>query len=432
MKTKINKFLCFVVCAGIFCSVLPMGCFAEASDTHWASDTVNALNELYEAEVFSADDTEITKNKMKEFLNEIGWKTATELESEEKLTRAEVCEILAEVFRLPKGDNSAIEYLYSQGIINGYETRGLEPDGGVSFAQLALLSYRIIRAVGGGLGNQAGLKPGTPEYFAYSYFRARSIDIDTEGGIDLDTWEGWIYRLRAVSPEGELQDFNCDYPYEDNEISQLSASVDMVNAYINVGGADTVFTDVSVDEDTYYYYDGVMYLFNMGIVRGTSEGEFDPKGEISRATLPVLLSRVLGVDGEGFDSNAWAVENGYMLPPEENAEEWWQGNLTREEAITAIMKATEADISNVNPAVLERFADKDNFPEEISPYIVYAVMLGLVKGYDRDGAAYLGLDGTVSRGDICVLLYRTLLGIDNTKMLDYRSAVSDILSSNQE
>ncbi len=423
MKSKRNKLVCIVLSVCISLTMFPIGCFAA----HWSDEAVNTLNEIYGNNIFSTDETiPITKESMNTFLEKMNWATDVSLINTENLTRGEACEILADVFRLPIGDNSAIKYLYDQKIVCGYANGGLGENDDVTYAQFATLTYRILRTLGVGTGTQTQLQPETNDYFNYSYLKARNINIKKDEIVDNDVWNGWISRLKEIPNNGmKLENFSYDYPYEDSEISQLEAAKDMVDKYINEGGVNSVFSDVPLG---HYCYDGVMYLLDKGIVNGYANGTYGPDDTINRITLAILLSRVKNTGNDDVNyCKQFAVENGYMMPDDSNAN-WWTDEATREEVIITVMKVTDVNVENVNPLVLERFKDKNTFSDNISPYIVYSVMLGIVNG---TAEGYLNLDGYVTRGQLAVFLYRTELGVDTTKTQDYREIVNDILGTNQ-
>lgn len=151
MKKRILSLLCGLA---MLVAMLPVSAFA--ADASWADSAVSALNGIYGSGVFSADDGEMTHGDAKTIAEKAGWSTyKINSDSDVKLTRADACEVLADVFDLPvTSDQTAIEYLYEQNIISGTADGTLNAAGSVSFAEFAVLTYRVLNAVGGGMGSK--------------------------------------------------------------------------------------------------------------------------------------------------------------------------------------------------------------------------------------------------------------------------------------
>nr|WP_297274184.1 S-layer homology domain-containing protein [uncultured Agathobaculum sp.] len=438
--------------------LLPTSALA-AGTTNWAQSAVDALNAIYGSSIFSADDTaEMSEKDTVDLLEKMGCTTDVVLDngtSGAQLTRGKACEVLADVFDLPvdtAANQTAIDYLYSRSIING-TVNGLEADGAVSKAAFAALTYRVLNAVGGGMGSDTDLVPGSDAYFAWMYLAARkcvpvdvypnaaqtaiqdvtmNIEFQDEYGdwvgeekTGQDLWNAWIGKLANLHYAGAFQ---ADYPGGSTNL--LAAVVTIVDEYIAQGGSKTIFSDVSAESS---FYDGVMYLFDRGIVTGEGDGTFSAARETTRNEFAVLLYRNAGrpdaagnTDIEKAQAYVTAPEQGYMTPVAGD-DTWWSAAITRQEAIVAVMKACADDtaIAQANTAVLERFSDADSVSQAAKPYVAYAVSIGLVSG-TTDAA--INPSGTVNRGTAGVLLYRTLLGVDKTKMKDYADNAAYVLS----
>ena len=122
--------------------------------------------------------------------------------------------------------------------------------------------------------------------------------------------------------------------------------------------AGQIFDDVAPGSG---FYDGVMYLFDRGIISGNGDGTFAPNTPLPRYQLAVLLARA---DEQTFTSSdstdktysiresiKYAIKRGYMTgtlsndtaawDPGKDAD--WSKTATREETILAIMKQQEVD-----------------------------------------------------------------------------------------
>ena len=442
---RMKRWLSIILCLVMVLGLLPAT--ALAADTSWAESAVSTLNGIYGSGIFTAGDTAMLEKDAADIVSKAKWSTSVSLADSgtTKLTRSKACDVLVDVFDLPKGSKTAIDYLYEENIING-TANGLDSEGGVSQAEFAVLTYRVLNSVGGGKGSSVNeLKPGTDEYFAWMYLAARKcVDFNAEaasGNIDQDTWTTWISNLTSDQiPADARPSGNFQPTMPEEATTKLKAAIEIVNTYIQAGGASTIFSDVGNDNP---FYDGIMYLFDHGLVSGKGNGEFDPRGNLYRYELAALLARVDGytlTDDEKNDPigayKKYASSKGYLTPPEGANVEWWGAPITlehpknpddaivtREEAIKAIMmsRVSETDLGKVNTAVLNRFNDHSSVSDDAKSYVAYAVSIGLVQGSEN---ATIDPKGKVNRGTAGVLLYRTLIGVDKTKMKDYADNVS--------
>lgn len=415
-------------------AMFPATAFA-AGEAHWAQPAVDALNGIYGNGVFVTNDDPMTNSELNTLITATKWAATTGLDGSENLTRGKACELLADVFGLPIGEQSAIEYLYAQKIINGKADGDLDADGDVSKAEFAVLTYRVLNSVGGGLGSSnEALKPGTKEYFAWMYLAARrATEFKTTTGndaIDEDTWNAWIAALMSENITTKPSTFDPVCP--EATTTKIAAAVQIVDAYIEAGGSATIFSDVPANNP---FFDGIMYLFDQGIVSGNGDGTFAPDAEMPRYQLAVLLAVLDEADcanASGLDritgSIAYAIEKGYMMGETSTDENWnpitdddWKATTPRQEAIVALMKQLKVNVTGVNADILGRFSDTSDIDSADQPYLAYAVSIGLVNG-TADGKLEPG--SGVTRGQFGMLLYRTLLGVDKTKMKDYADDVA--------
>lgn len=464
---RIKKMLTVLLSVLLLASLLPTGVMAAGESADWASSAVTKLNEIYGGNSFSASTDEMTEGDAASIAKAAGWTTTkvTDSSSSTKLTRGKACEVLAEVFSLNLSGKSAIQYLYDQNIINGKSEEELGENDPVTKAEFAVLTYRVLNAVGGGEGSSnVALKPGTKEYFAWMYLAARACvpfnstqltknmsevsftfngnnvadTKDSESGENVkkgnNLWDQWTTKLTysgTVSYDG-------DKSVLENAVARVS----------DISSATQIFSDVKASD---WYYDGIMYLFDRGLVSGNGDGTFGTSADTPRFQLAVLLARADGTlsatDG-GYASIRKAVANAvdkkYMTGDKlsdsdpaspDDMSTWlgaWNTTATREEATVAILKMIEEteniDTTSDNLAILDRFTDKTDIAEASKPYLAYAVSMGLLNGTSTNTLS--PKDG-VSRAQAGVLLYRTLIGVDQTKMEDYRDNVSYVLPTEE-
>lgn len=406
---------------------------ALAADAHWAADAVNKLNEIYGSNTFTASDDVMDLSEAATVLKAMGCES-------EKLpdpnnggsatfTRSVACEVLAEVFSLPvPSGKTAIQYLYDKNIINGYADGSLGENDSITKAQFAVITYRVLNSIGGGDGSSIeGLKPGTNEYFSWIYLMTKGCienDSPTEK-IDETTWSRWRSKLNLSDEStGEGDEGGTEGSTVDTSLTKAQAAVKLVIEELNI---TQIFSDVMPNSP---YYDGVMYLFDRGIVMGYADGSFGVNDILTYQQLALLFCRMADdyqAPGQGEEiytpAQQYVIDKGYMTEPVD-----WAGSVTREDAIVAIVKQQGVNVDSVNTAILDRFSDGANVAEAKKPYIAYAVSIGLVNG-TADGN--LALSETTTRGMFGILLYRTLIGVDTTKMKDYEENIGYVLGDGQ-
>ena len=467
MKKRILSLLCSLA---LLVTMMPVSAFA--ADASWAQSAVSALNEIYGSGVFSADDGLISNADVQSVLSKTGWKTDVLLDDNE-FTRSDACEVLADVFMLPLGKQSAIQYLYDKNIVSGTANGDLNVDGSVSFAEFSVLAYRVLNAVGGGKGSAiSGLKPGTDEYYGWLYLAVRKcVPFSAERGnekigqaenfttygssqlkdgstniyeVNSDTvsreaiWNAWENALQDPQIGGDTG-FSATSYDENDTLLQAAGKIVKQFADYKYDGDLVIFHDVTAGD---WFYDGIIYLADRQIVIGYGDGQFGPNDIAPRFQFAVLLS-VMDGTVSGTDTSPGRIptaidhvkEMGYMAAEVPDDATWnpitdptWSAATTREEAIVGILRMIESEYGintkSNNTAILDRFADCADVSTENKPYLAFAVSMGLVNG---TSANTLAPDAKVTRAQIGVLLYRTLIGLDKTKMKDYADNVSATL-----
>ena len=276
-----------------------------------------------------------------------------------------------------------------------------------------------------------------------------------------DIWNAWADALsepRIGGVEGFKDQLTETYRADE---FMKDAAVRMMDAYISYytiqrDTAPTIFIDVTPSD---WWYDGVMYSFDAGYVSGLGNGSFGPEYRLPLYELASLLYRINPVeDVDGIDlpfmehwgtssyegkvlNNATvqkamkaAAKAGYLSWADYQDEDFDPtATVSRKDAIADILKACAAgkginlNLSSVNTAVLDRFTDVSGLSTEQEQYLAYAVSRGMVNG---TSSTTLSPDAGITRAEAGVLLYRTLLGLDETKNQDYRENVQYVLGGN--
>ena len=487
-RAEMKKKLLSAALALALCLMLLPGT-ALAAEADWAKDAVDKLNGIYGENLFSANDGTMTVAELNTLMEKTGWETdKVSSDDSGNLSRGTACEVLADVFGLPVPEGkTAIQYLYDQNIISGKANGNLAESDPVTKAEFTVLTYRVLNSVGGGKGSGVeGLKPGTPGYTAWMYLAVRKCvpfvvkvgegenvqetpinvnqkigeakGIETYAGSSLKQGHENIYDVSTATKDGEaiwnawedaLQDPNIggikgfsasNYSAED---TLLEAATKIVGQFMDqkTEKKDHIFHDVTPDN---WFYDGIMYLANQNIVIGYGDGQFGPNDTAPRFQFAILLSIMDGTISS-TDTSPQRIttainhvrEAKYLNIPDDVKDEefstdpYWSAPTTREEAAVGILKMIEKkysiDTTSDNLSILDRFNDAEDIADVNSkPYLAYAVSMGLLSGTSENT---LDPDGSVSRAQVGVLLYRTLIGLDTSKMQDYRENVSYVLSA---
>lgn len=480
-KRVINRFLSLLLSSMLTFSLLPMT--ASAAALPWAADAVNALNNVYGANTFSADDTPITADAMKNILTgKFGYGAGdtiitSYLNTGTNLTRLQTAQIVFSLYGLAAdlsagafsdcADPAAVT-LRSLGIVSGKGNGTFAPLEEITNAELAVIFYRALGKIGaGGSIVLQSLKPGTYGYDELMYLATRGcvpFDINPSMNFDSATvavttfipnpdreeavpyngkvaiWNAWCTRLASLPPHRE-RPANWTASNQVTAATVLDAAVQIVaedRASLNNDAVEGIFSDVS---PAAWFYDGVMYLFNNGIVKGIGTGEFKPNDKLKRQEMAALICRLNNIDttspaGAVFVADmspeaVWsynpvthAIANGYMTYTD--GQNFSPGALvTRQETVHAIFKSYHGyDAGNVNLTVLERFTDDADIAEAYKTAMAYMVSAGVMNG---SGTGQLNPAGEITRAEAGVFIARVMMGLDKSKMHDYDTVVKGVL-----
>lgn len=342
-------------------------------------------------------------------------------------------------------------------------TSALKPGTDAYFAWMYLAVRRSVPFTSPQTGSSIG---SVTDFSTYSLTKdtdytdgASVTSVVTAKKSDQGIWNAWAEAL-SEPRIGGVEGFKAQLTetYQADE-PMKKAAARMMEAYINVytlahDTAPTIFTDVTPDD---WWYDGVMYSFDAGYVNGLGNGTFGPEYRLPLYELARLLYQInpnVSTDGidlpflKNLDSTTYegkimlnnknlqdamkaAVAAGYLSWKDGNTEDFNPtATVSRQEAIADILKAcaqgknVNLNLSSVNTAVLDRFTDVSGLSTEQEQYLAYAVSHGMVNGTNP---TTLNPNGDITRAEAGVLVYRTLLGLDETKNQDYRENVQYVL-----
>ncbi|OUO39688.1 S-layer homology domain-containing protein, partial [Flavonifractor sp. An306] len=171
------------------------------------------------------------------------------------------------------------------------------------------------------------------------------------------------------------------------------------------------FADVA---ETAWYYDGVRYAYEHGLMTGTSETTFNPDGATSRAMLAAILWRLEGspvvnyaMDFADVEEGQWYTEAIRWAASEGIVTGYGDGTFGTNDSITreqfAVMLYRYAGTQPAS-STLSAFRDGAAVSEWAAEAMGWAVEAGLITG-TGDGSA-LTPQGQATRAQAAVLLMR--------------------------
>lgn len=186
------------------------------------------------------------------------------------------------------------------------------------------------------------------------------------------------------------------------------------------------FTDVKEGK---WYDEEVAYVYSLGLMVGTSDTEFKPDDNLSRAQMATILYRMEGEpevtsenpftdvpDGTWYtDAVIWAAEtevvkgvgNGKFDPGT---------NIDREEMACMMYRYAKFKGEDMTAsASLDAFPDAAKVSSWAEKEMKYAVAKGLINGSSNNGVTYLDPQGGASRAQASAVLMRFHKDIYNVK-----------------
>lgn len=176
-----------------------------------------------------------------------------------------------------------------------------------------------------------------------------------------------------------------------------SVSITAIFAPISVS---LPFTDVHSDD---WFYDGVLFVYDKGLMAGTAEITFSPNLTTSRAMIWTILAAYHGTDTSTGDpwyapGQAWAVANGVSDGTDPN------GALTREQL--AVMLWSYAG----KPAAggLTGYADAASVSDWAAEAMAWCVEQGVISGMDGG----LNPQGIATRAQVATMLMQFIKNME--------------------
>ena len=160
------------------------------------------------------------------------------------------------------------------------------------------------------------------------------------------------------------------------------------------------FTDVSAKS---WYYDGVAYAYENGLMTGTGTDRFSPDADTTRGMIVTILARLEGKDTSGTPWYAagqkWAMANGISdgtnMP----------GAITREQLAAILYRYAKQKGYDVSGAAdLNAYTDASSVSAYATDAMRWAVANGLIQG----SGSKLAPKATATRAQVAAILMRFL------------------------
>lgn len=245
----------------------------------------------------------------------------------------------------------------------------------------------------------------------------RFVCCDGEGGMYIATkLSGILYR----NADGAITDsFNSETVFPSkkwNDVVYMKLDGDNIFAGTN-GGAALYAKGVSFkDMEGHWACSQVAEMATMGYVKGKADGRFAPEASITKAEFISMITRILGLKGNGrtsftdvkesdwFYDGVTAAEAAGLIDSSEISVLNPDDNITREEMAVIIGKAMKSDL---NEAQIEESLSK--FTDTVSPaaaaYVAAVTDAGIIQGLPGD---VFGGGRTATRAQAVVMMLRFL------------------------
>jgi len=198
-------------------------------------------------------------------------------------------------------------------------------------------------------------------------------------------------------------------------LTQVIMGITVNATYVEKG-----FNDVS---DKHWAKKAIDLMSDLGVIDGYGDGTFKPNNAVSRAEFAKMMVLALGLDLKSpeapffidVEKKNWAYKyvetakfylTGYLTSSGQNKFKPLE-NAVREDMAVALVKVLGTP-SNQNESLLDRYIDKNLISENIKPYVIGAINLGIMLGTQKEDGWYFNPQGELSRAEAAQLLTNIL------------------------
>lgn len=241
----------------------------------------------------------------------------------------------------------------------------------------------------------------------------------TSGNIGVDPGKVDDYNGNGSNP-GKEEESDAESGTDDsqpNEGSEVDGGTDQENSESSNGGnGEQAPAVIFSDTATHWAKASIDRAVELGIVNGFSDGSFRPDKIVTRAEFAVMISRALGLQGEGDASKLrdftsvpdWAQTHvartvaAGLIGGFEDATFRSNGQLTRSQLAVIMVRAAGLPLDS---SASLSFTDKDVIPAWAQKEVAAAVEAGLIQG--KNGNRFDPL-ATATRAEALTLIIRLL------------------------
>ncbi len=210
--------------------------------------------------------------------------------------------------------------------------------------------------------------------------------------------------------EGKLHKIPCTYDKATGTIQFAAGlsgfftdtlSMDAAKAY-------SLFTDVPVSS---WYFDPVMYVYEKGLMKGTTQSTFTPNGSVTRAMLVQILYNMAGVSEEAGTAwysaaASWALKN-EIIPDSANGTFLPAERVTREELADSLWryaKYRDMDMGSGTYPGVYQYADVFAVKAELRDGFDWVCTHGIIQG--KGSGPWLMPQDYTTRAEMAAMLRR--------------------------
>ena len=232
----------------------------------------------------------------------------------------------------------------------------------------------------------------------------------------------------------ELKAWTVDPDLEEGDAGTITVTATYTESRGEVEEEEIVDYDSfpDLDEDS-WYYEGVSYVIENGIMNGTGDGLFSPDTATSRSMLVTILYRLEGspeleleessfsdvVSGSWYeDAVIWAEQTGVAMGYD-TGEFGVSDSVTREQLATFFYRyASLCGYDTSDSTDLSTYPDWEEVGSWAEEALSWAVGAGLIQGTESGGVVYLSPKNECTRAMTATILYRFATNMEEAETED--------------
>ena len=244
-------------------------------------------------------------------------------------------------------------------------------------------------------------------------------------GIKIASTKNYYPATATISEDGTIttlrQGMGYIEYYDENNILIGSTTLDVVRT-------ELPFTDVSGSD---WFYSSVKYVYNRGIILGTSETTFNPRTKLTRGMLVTILHRMEGKPTPTtenkfndvykalyyYDAIRWATEKGIVHGYDDGSGNFGpDDNVTRQDLAVILRNYAQYKGKDVNVTTdLSKFSDGNLVSDYAKTAMQWAVGKGVITGNDTPTGRTLTPHANSQRAEAAGMIYNYCTKVKDSK-----------------